>query len=309
LFLSVFLFAVAIGGARAAETVDFLIDWKGDPTYAGVYVAKELGYFRDQGVDVSITEGTGGAVAAEIVGTGAAHWIGTASGSATAIAISHGIGIRSLAVLYPNIPTVMYSRSDNPVGAPKDLPGKKVGLVDGSVTVNEFRALLSANGIDRKRVTEVPVANDPKPLLDGEVDALLDYGELLPTALRSHGHAITSFRLSEFGVKMYGLNIIVNDARWRDAASRAEAEKVSRAIVRGYQFLKDHPEQAANIYLRIFPGSDPAYVRQAITMVTQELGAGEIGAQSADGWRGTTRTLKSLGLISHVPRVDDLIAR
>lgn len=287
------------GGPPGGSRVEFLLDWKGDPTYAGVYVAKELGYFADEKLDVRITEGSGGSVAAQIVGVGQAHWIGTASGSATAIARSKGVGIKSVAVLYPDISTVLYSMAAKPIDTPGDLPGKRIGLVSGSVTWDEFNALLAANKIDPASVEIVGVNNDPSPLLSGAVDGLVDYGELLPSALRARGEKIVSFSLSQHGVRMYGLNLIVNETALADPQKREIARKVRRAILRGYEFLRDQPAQAANVYLRSFPEKDPKYVRMSMPIVAAELGSGTLGDQATDGWDRTTATLVDLGLIGH----------
>ncbi len=129
--------------------VKLLIDWKAEPTYAGFYLARELGFYKRRGVDVEIAEGSGATVSAQVIGAGDQYLIGSCSGEATAIARSRGIPIRSVAVLYPNVPTVIYSRQDTPIQKPTDLIGKRIGLIDGSISVDEYKGLLAANHIDR----------------------------------------------------------------------------------------------------------------------------------------------------------------
>src|SRR6185503_1453482 len=135
------------------------------PTYAGFYIARESGGFRKRGLDVRIVEGRGASVAAEMIGAGREYWIGSSSASATAIGRSRDLPIRSLAVYYRRTPTVLYSRAEDRIDAPRDLVGKRVGLVAGSTTVDEYRAMLSANRIDRSRVKEVEVDWNSNALL------------------------------------------------------------------------------------------------------------------------------------------------
>jgi ABC-type nitrate/sulfonate/bicarbonate transport system substrate-binding protein len=310
MMLSVVVYLVGFVTAcdRNGTKVNFLLDWKGDPTYAGVYIARELGYFHAEGLELDITEGSGGSVAAQVIGVGTVHWIGTSSGSASVIARSRDVHIVVSSVLYPEIPTVIFSNARTPISTPADLRGKRIGLVSGSVTVDEYHALLAANNIDAAGITEIGVANDPTPLLTGQVDALIDYGELLPTALRAGGFNIADFRLAKFGVKMYGLDVIVNQARWDDPQYRNIAQRVTKAINRGYEFLRERPEEAANVYLRVFPEKDPRYVTNSIKIVALELGNGPIGAQASNGWDKTVETLLHLHLIANSIPSTELMA-
>src|SRR5205809_2447524 len=214
--------------AQALQHVVLLIDWKSAPTYAGFYIARETEAFRKRGLDVRIVEGHGANVAAEMIAAGREYWIGSSSASATAIGRSHDLPIRSLAVYYRRTPTVLYSRAEDRIDAPRDLVGKRVGLVPGSTTVDEFRALLSANRIDRSRIRESEVDQGGAALLDNRVDALLDYEELVPAELQSQGKRIAVMRLADFGVRIYSLNLVVNEAAWlqRETAARAIVEAV-----------------------------------------------------------------------------------
>jgi ABC-type nitrate/sulfonate/bicarbonate transport system substrate-binding protein len=163
----------ALKTAKAAgplERVDLLIDWKPAPTYAGFYVARESGAFERRGLDVRIAEGRGASVSTEVIGAGQEHWIGSASGAATAIGRSKGQPVKSLAVYYRDTPTVLYSRTEKPIAAPQDLYGKKIGLVSGSITVEEYRGFLAASKLKRSKITEIAVGWDATPLLSGEVD-------------------------------------------------------------------------------------------------------------------------------------------
>ena len=116
------------GHAETLQHLDLLIDWKPAPTYAGFYVAREIEAFKRRGLDVRIVEGHGANVAAEMIAAGKEYWIGSSSASATAIGRSRDLAIRSLAVYYRRTPTVLYSRTEDRIDAPRDLLGKRVGL-------------------------------------------------------------------------------------------------------------------------------------------------------------------------------------
>jgi ABC-type nitrate/sulfonate/bicarbonate transport system substrate-binding protein len=275
------------GRADPLQHVDLLIDWKPAPTYAGFYIARETEAFRRRGLDVRIVEGHGAAVAAQMLGAGKEYWIGSSSASATAIGRSRDLPIRSLAVYYRRTPTVIYSRAEDRIDAPRDLIGKRVGLVRGSTTVDEYRALLSANRIDRSRIREIEVEQNNNALFDKEVDALLDYEEITPAELLSQGKRITVMRLADYGVRLYSLNLVVNEAAWmtREKTARLVAEAVT-----------DRTAEAASIFGKLFPDLAPRYVELSMQIVARQL-AVPIGTQTRLGWEDTLKILNGQRLL------------
>jgi ABC-type nitrate/sulfonate/bicarbonate transport system substrate-binding protein len=294
------------GSPPAPRHVKVLIDWKAEPTYAGFYVAKERGFYRKRGLDVEIVEGTGATVAAQLIGAGTPYFIGSSSAEATAIARSKGVPVRSVAVFYPSVPTVVYSRADTPIRNPRDLLGKRVGLMKGSITYDEYRGLLAANNLDRSRIKEVETGFDAAPLLTRRVDGLLDYQELTPMQLKADGHDIVVMRLADFGLEAYSLNLIVNDA----ALIREQATilAITEATIEGYEFVRKNPAEAAALFSRIFPAPKKGYVQESMKVVARLVGD-SVGIQTRRGWEQTIATLKGLGLLARDVTVDEVTAR
>jgi len=294
------------GHAEALQHLDLLIDWKPAPTYAGFYVAREIEAFRRRGLDVRIVEGRGASIAAEMIAAGKEYWIGSSSASATAIGRSRDMAIRSLAVYYRRTPTVLYSRTEDRIDAPRNLLGKRVGLVPGSTTVDEYRALLIANRIDRSRIKEIEVDWNPAALLDRKVDALLDYEEIAPAELQSQGKRIAVMRIADFGVRIYSLNLLVNEMAWTASPQRRQtAQLVEEAVQEGYQFVRDKPAEAATIFGKLFPDLAPRYVELSMQIVSRQL-ALPIGNQTRIGWEDTLKTLSSLRLLARAVSAEEV---
>jgi ABC-type nitrate/sulfonate/bicarbonate transport system substrate-binding protein len=305
------LLGAAIAGAVPAvsraqsQHVDLLIDWKPGPTYAGFYLAREIEAFKRRGLDVRIVEGHGANVAAEMIGAGKEYWIGSSSASATAIGRSRDLPIRSLAVYYRRSPTVLYSRAEDRIDAPRDLIGKRVGLVAGSTTVDEYRAMLAANRIDRNRVTEVTVDWQASPLLDRKVDALLDYEELAPAELQADGKRIAVMRLADFGLRTYSLNLIVNEMAWLSEARQKTARQIAEAVQEGYQFVRDKPGESAAMFGKLFPDFSPRYLELAMQIVARQLSP-PIGSQTRLGWEDTLKILSNQRMLARAVSAEEV---
>jgi ABC-type nitrate/sulfonate/bicarbonate transport system substrate-binding protein len=288
------------------EKVEILLDWKALPTFAGFYLARQMGAFERRGLEVTFAETQGALSSAKMIGEGKPYWIGSSSGIATAIGRSQGQAIKSLAVYYPKTPTVIFSRGEDRIAIPRDLYGKTLGLVAGSITNEEFRALVAANKLDRTRIKEVPVDWNAYTLVDKKVDALIDYDEMSPSELIAEGRRITMMRMSDFGVRAYSLNLIVNDEAWADPAKRAMAQKIVEAVQEGYNMVKERAGDAALHFSNLYPRLAPRYVERSIATVSQQLSGPPTGIQTRAGWEATIKTLESLNLLAKPITVDDV---
>lgn len=301
--------ASAPASAQPVETlqqVNLLLDWKALPTFAGFFLAREMGAFERRGLDVRFSETQGAMSSAAAVGEGKQFWIGSSSGIATAIGRSKGLPIKSLAVYYQKTPTVIYTRGEDRIAHPRDLYGKTLGLVPGSITNEEFRALLVANKLDRSKIHETTVDWNAYDLVEKKVDALVDYDEMAPAELLAEGRRIMMIRLSDFGVRAYSLNLIVNDAAWADPERREIALKIEEAVQEGYNMVKERPADAALHFARIFPRLAPRYIDRSMTTVSQQLSGPPTGQQTRAGWEATIKTLDQLGLLDKPITPDDV---
>ncbi len=292
--------------AQPLTKVDVLLDWKALPTYAGFFLAKELGAFERRGLDVTFGEVQGATPAAEAIAEGSKYWIGSSSGAATVIGRSKGLPIKSLAVYYRKTPSAIYSRAEDRIAHPRDLYGKKLGLVPGSITNEEFRAMLALNRLERDKIQQVTVGWDPWALVEKKVDALVDYEEMTPAELLAEGRRIIVMRLSDFGVRSYSLNLIVNDAAWASPEKRAIAKKIAEAVQEGYSLVNERPGDAAAHFARIFPRLAPRYVDRSMVSVAQQLSPAPVGGQSRQGWEETISLLGSLNLLARPVTADEV---
>jgi len=265
-----------------------------------------MGAFERRGLDVTFAETQGALTSAARIGEGKTSWIGSSSGIATAIGRSQGLPIKSLAVYYQKTPTVIFSRGEDRIAHPRDLYGKTLGLVPGSITNEEFRAMVAANKLDRSRIKEAAVEWSAYDLVEKKVDALIDYDEMAPSELVSEGRRITMIRLSDFGVRAYSLNLIVNEAAWADPARRAIAEKIVEAVQEGYNMVKERPADAATSFANLFPRMAPRYIDRSMVTVAQQLSVPPTGLQTRAGWEATIKTLESLNLLARPVTVDEV---
>ena len=143
IFVALALALITLSCASTDNTkVQFILDWKAQMEHAGFFVAKQKGFYEQEGLEVEILEGNGAPTSTRVVGNNT-YKLGVASGSATVMARSHKIPIVSLAVINQQTPVVVYSLVEKNITTPADLIGKRIGVNIGGTKHREFSSLLA----------------------------------------------------------------------------------------------------------------------------------------------------------------------
>lgn len=111
--------------------------------------------------------------------------MGISAADYTATAVDQGAPFKIIAVAMQKNPFAIASLSANPVNAPADLVGKRIGMAVANTPV--LQALCTLNGVDINQIEIVPTQYDPAPLVSGQVDCLLCWETDLPVAMTVQG--------------------------------------------------------------------------------------------------------------------------
>src|SRR3954463_15578172 len=113
----------------AAETLikaSLRLKWLPQAQFAGFYVAQAKGYYKDEGIDLTINPGGPNLLTENLVATGA-DTFGLSGGTDSVFAgVEKGLPIVSIGVAHQITPFVFVVRKDGPVKSLKDFEGKKV---------------------------------------------------------------------------------------------------------------------------------------------------------------------------------------
>ncbi len=223
--------------------VTLRLQWHTQCQFAGYYTALEEGFYRDQGLKVSIKEGGYGKNPMETVAFGqeefGTKWpadIMASDKPLTALAnILKGNGLR------------LVSRRDSGIAAPPDLEGKTISIwFIGNET--QLFALLENHGINPQTEVEiVPQRWDLSQFLNREVDAfsVMNYNELL----RLYEKGFPPEELSVLSYRDYGLDFpghSVFTSREFAAANPDICRRFVRASLQGWDYAARHPEKAVD---------------------------------------------------------------
>jgi polar amino acid transport system substrate-binding protein len=128
-----------------ADKVTLQLDWKNQFQFAGYYVAKELGFYADAGLDVTIKEYESETDVADDVVSRKAHFgIGRSS---LILESMEGKPVYLLSAIFQHSPFMLQVKKRFDLELVSDLKGKRIMVTDDVVGMASLTAMLTSNGI------------------------------------------------------------------------------------------------------------------------------------------------------------------
>lgn len=243
----------------AADEVTFAFDWIINGTHAGYVVAKEKGYYRDAGLDVTLSRGSGSGDTVKRVGAGIATFGVADTSVVVAARANEDIPVRIIAMAYGKSPLGVIYLAESGIKGPKDLVGKNIGRTASGSSVTMFPAFLAANGIDRASIKEtVADANALLSLLlSRRVDAVLgqtvNIGRFKALG-EKQGLTALGMNFADYGLEAYGNAIIANPKTLQESPDMVR--RFVAASMKGLAYSLDHPDEALAILKKHSPEVD-----------------------------------------------------
>jgi len=165
------------GAQRSADPkkVSIRLDFLIRGHHSGFYVALAKGWYKDAGLDVSISEGTGSAATAQSVAAGN-DTFGFVDATSMIAANAQGAGLKMVANMRAKNGTAIIVRKDSGINTPADLAGKKLAITPpGTFFYNVWPLYAKAAGFDASKVNLVPMSNFAflQQFQAGNVDAII----------------------------------------------------------------------------------------------------------------------------------------
>ncbi len=239
---------------RAQETkLKFILDWRIEGGAAPWLYTLEKGYFKNEGLDVTIDAGSGSSAAIQRVASGA-YEIGFGDFNSTIEFLSNNAAdpnarVQGVYVVYEQSPATVFALKKSGIAKPKDLEGKKLGAPVFDAGRKAFPIFAKANGIDLAKInwTSMDAALRETMLARGEVDAITGFYFSGLLSLIGRGvkeEDIVTMRYMDHNAPMYGSTIITTP-KFAAANPKAVAGFV-RAFNRGLKESLAKPEEATS---------------------------------------------------------------
>ncbi len=281
------------------DKIVFRLDWITTGYQAPYYYALDKGFYKDEGLDVSVLPGQGSGPGLMAVISGA-DTFGLIDPSLMAKYVDDSAPVKMVMGVFQKTPFAILSSAQKGIKKPSDLVGKSIAASPGGATQIITPTFLKKNNIDLKQVNIVSM--DPGSLIpsvaSGKVDAIISWGFMQVPLMKAAG--VKEVNLLPYGD--YGVNMPVNGIVTSNKILEEKPEMVRKflkATIKGIEEAKKNPDAAIQAMAKYHPeeikGKESVHKEILIGfydyLSTKRTASQPIGWMSEDDWKEATDTL------------------
>ena len=255
------LAAVMTVGA-AGSTMVSAADNETETNHTGLYVAENLGYFEDQGLEVEIVQPPEGGADALVASGRAQFGVSFQDSMAPGVAGDNALPTTAVAALIQHNTSGIISRKGEGMDTPKGMGGKKYATWDGPIEVAMIQNVVEQDGGDFSKVEMIPstVTDEVSALESGSVDAIWIFYAWAGVKFELTGAETDYFAFKDINpVFDYYTPVVIANNEFLEEEPET-AKKFLTALRDGYEYAIENPEEAADILCEAAPELDPELV-------------------------------------------------
>jgi NitT/TauT family transport system substrate-binding protein len=239
--------------AAASKKATLRFNWTAKGEFTPVYLAREMGFFAEQGIDVELREGKSGTQAVQVVGAGSDQF-GYVPSIQVVQGINQGIPIQVTGTFGRVTGMCWASWPEVPLDGPKALEGRKVSVSSASTFFQVWPAFAKKYKIDLAKVEAVNA--DPSArvglFLSRRLDIMADIFVandfvVLQTKAKAK---LNMLRLSDLEFDPVGYVLVAHRPLLKSDPDLVR--KFSLAVRKGFQAMIDDPKAATATMTKLY---------------------------------------------------------
>ena len=248
------LAGLGIASAHAADKVTLQLKWVTQAQFAGYYVAKDKGFYKDAGIDITIKPGGPDVAPPQVLAGGGADVVVDWMPSALATR-EKGVPLVNIAQPFKRSGMMLTCRAETGIKAPADLKGRTLGVWFYG---NEYPFLSWMSKLGLKTdgsaggVKVLKQGFNVDPLLQKQADCVStmtynEYWQVIDGGIPAD--KLVVFKYEDQGVATMEDGLYVMEDKLKDPAFVEKMAKFVSASIKGWEWTRKNPKEAAKIVL------------------------------------------------------------
>jgi NitT/TauT family transport system substrate-binding protein len=235
----------AAGAARAQDAVSLRLNWYLGGLHVPFYYGVDKGFFKAEGIDLTINEGRGSGNTVQVVAAGS-DTFGMADSSSVISLIAKGGEIKSVMTVLSSTGFSVVSLASSGIKTPKDLEGKSLAVSPGDPLRQLFEALAAHHKLDMSKISFVQVDPAAKvvTVLEKRADALLGGADDQYFLIKYRGQEPAALRFADNGANIVGMTIVATNDTIKNKPDMVR--RFVRASVKSWEEAKKNPDAAVD---------------------------------------------------------------
>ena len=295
--------SASISPTAAPEKVVLVLDWVVNTNHTGIFVAKELGYYAEAGLDVEIIQAPEMNFI-EMVGVDAAQFGICGQEQLLQARVTGQVPVVGIAAVLQHNTSGFASPVDRGILSPKDFEGKRYSGWGTPLEERFIETLMAKAGGDFSKVEmRMMGATDYFASMATEADfAWIYYGwDGIGAEVRSIPLHFILLQDIDPVLDFYSPLLITNEKTLTDNPSLVR--RFLSATAKGYRTTVGQPEEACDLLLRSTPETDREHALASIRYLSGQFldENGDFGSMDPRIWNDFTDWMVRNGLIASKP--------
>ncbi|MBV5321681.1 MAG: ABC transporter substrate-binding protein [Sulfuricurvum sp.] len=302
-----FLSITALNAQPAVEKVSVQLQWADQFQFAGYYIAKEKGYYRDAGLDVTIQKFDSKKLAVDEVMAGhSTYGIGRSS---LLVDRMKGRNVVALAAIFQSSPFILLSQKSADIKTPRDLVGKRIMMTQDFQDTISVRAMLNSQGLSVDELKTIEHSYNPMDISNGKTDVMACYISNEPYILKEKGVETNAISPEAYGFDFYSDILFTSDLEVRNHPKRVRA--FVDATLKGWEYAFSHIPETAQLIRTHYNGQNKSleslvYEGEVLKSLAYR-GDQPLGAITVDKFRRISDIYRVMGIHQDEKRLDGFI--
>ena len=290
----------AATAARAADPVTLQLKWVADAQFAGYYVAKDKGYYKDAGLDVTIKPGGPDVNPEQVLAGGGADVVIDWMPSALATR-EKGSPVVNIAQPFKRSGLELTCRADSGVKTPAEFPGHTLGVwfYGNEYPFLAWMAKLGVKTDGPPGVTVLKQGFNVDPLLQKQAACIStmtynEYWQIIEAGMKPA--QLVVFNYTDEGVATMEDGLYALEPKLKDPAFADKMARFVKASMKGWDYAQSHPDDAVKIVLdNDASGAQTEDHQKHMMGDVNKLTAGSTGVLDPADYQRTVKVLLSSG--------------
>lgn len=282
------------------KKITVILDWIPNTNHTGLYVAKDKGFFKEEGLDVDIIQPAQGSTASLIAAGKGDFGVSYQEDVTYARTAKEPLPIKAIATIMQHNTSGFASPKEKNIKSPKDFAGKTYGGWGSPSEGAILKALMQKDNADFSKLKIVDAGTDDffavtKKNIDFE---WIFYGWTgIEAKLKKIPINYIDIRKLNPDLDYYTPVIIANENKLKQDPQTAR--KFLKAVTKGYEYSMAKPEESANILVKNAPETDKtlALESQKYMNTQYKAEAKRWGVMKKSVWNNYTKFLLDRKLI------------
>lgn len=233
-----------IANLYGLEKVSLQIDWKHQFEYAGYYMAKEKGFYRDIGIELNIKEFEGEDPLAVLLKDETINF--GVYNSRVVLSKMRGDEVILLGNFFKKSALVLISQKD--IRTPLDFFGKKIMGTEDQLRTDGIGTLFKRFNISEDSYKQISPTFRVDDFVKGEIDVMTAYISNELYHLNENGVQYNIIDPANYGIYMYGDNLFTTVREMENNPERTK--NFLKASIKGWEYALSHIDETIEIILK-----------------------------------------------------------